>query len=50
MFCENEHLTTKNKKNMKVVIFGATGGIGKWAMKYALESNEYLHSMPIIGS
>ena len=22
---------------MKVVIFGATGGIGKWALKYALE-------------
>lgn len=27
---------------MNVIIFGATGGIGKWAIKYALQSGHYV--------
>ena len=27
---------------MNVIIFGATGGIGKWAVKYALQSGYHV--------
>ena len=37
VFCQNETIKFKEDCNMKVIIFGATGGIGKWAVKYALE-------------